>query len=92
MHRTIILAALLSAAPALAQPARNGNVWNGQSHEPTAGAVTGNEAAAGVAPSDAKTRQENHDLDVMGRQLTDKANRDAANSPGFPRPPNPSGR
>lgn len=70
-----------------APPARNANVYNGRAHQPTAG-VQGNEAAAGVATSDQQATQENHELDQIGRQLTDKANKDAATAPPQPRPPN----
>ena len=91
----LLLAALLLALPAAsprAQPARNGNVWNGESHEPAAGAVQGNEAAAGVAPPAQKAQQENHDLAVMDRTLTQRAKQDANQMPPPPQPPNATGR
>jgi hypothetical protein len=88
---TALLAALLPPGLALAQ-ARNGNVWDGRHHEPEAGTVRANERAAGIAPSQQQQTEQNQTLDQIGRQLTEKAQRDAATAPPPPRPPNPSGR
>ena len=78
--------------PARNVPARNANVWDGRHHEPAAGAVRAKERSAGIAPSGQQQDQQNDTLDRIGRQLTEKANRDAATAPPQPRPPNPSGR
>ncbi len=71
---------LVIAAVALAQPARNGNVWDGRAHQPSAG-VNGSEAAAGVAPSDNTVQRQDRDLDTMGQKLIDKAQQGAASAP-----------
>ncbi len=96
MHRlgyaSSLLAGLLLAVPAAAQPARNGNVYNGTAHEPAPGPVHGNESAAGVALPPQKAQQQNNELESLNKQLTDKANRDPAKGTPTPSPPNASGR
>ena len=49
-------------------PAREGNVWDHVSHQPSA-AVGGAEAAAGVAPSPRQAQQEDADLARINREL-----------------------
>lgn len=68
---------LLTGATAQAQPARIGNVWNGEAHQPSAGPEQNREGQAGVAPDDQTARRQQDDLDRMGRQLMDRAGADA---------------
>jgi hypothetical protein len=66
---------------AFAQPAREGNIYNGIDHQPTAGAVQSQEQAAGIAPSDARERAENGDLSTLDGLLLARAHRDARTAP-----------
>ncbi|CAH2598601.1 conserved exported protein of unknown function [Rhodovastum atsumiense] len=81
MPRLAFFATLLLPAVATGQPARNGNVWDGTAHQPGATGVEDSQRRAGVAPSDAQARQEEQDLDRIGRQLNDRAAQDAAAVP-----------
>jgi hypothetical protein len=96
---------LVALAPTIAAaqtarngPARNGNVWDGKAHQPTAADVTGRERQSGIAPPDPHARAQQEDLDRMGRQLTDRAAKVApvphTVQPGgvVPAPPSPPSR
>jgi hypothetical protein len=79
----LLLAALALPAtvslpiPAQAQPARIGNVWGGEAHEPIPGEVHGRERDAGVALSDQQAQEQQDELDRLGKQLSDQAAQDA---------------
>ncbi len=91
-YASALLAGLLLAIPAGAQPARNGNVYNGTAHQPAPGPVHGNESAAGVALPQQQEQQRNKEVETLNKQLTDKANHDPAKGTPTPPPPNASGR
>ena len=74
---TLCAVLLLPGTAVLAQPARNANRWDGQAHQPTAGSTHARESQAGVAPSDQHARQQDRDLNAIGKQLTDRAGQDA---------------
>lgn len=78
-----LAAAILVPAVAVAQ-ARNGNVYDGTAHQPTAG-VQQNERAAGVAPSQQTIQNQNADLDSMGRKLLNDARQNAHADPSAAR-------
>ncbi len=80
------LALLLAAGtPVLAQaPARNGNVWNGRSHEPDPGLVQQNEQSAGVALSPGQRQQENAVVEQEAKKLLQRAQ---PATPGTAQPP-----
>ncbi len=77
------MAALLMIAlpvAAHAQAAREGNVYNGVDHQPTAG-VAAQERQAGVAPSPGQVQSEDRTLDRLNGQLLNKAHQDAQKNP-----------
>jgi hypothetical protein len=76
--RLALLLPLLATSPALAQdvPTRNGNVWDGQRHEPTPGAVQNGERAAGIAVSPQRQRQQNDEVEQLNDELQLRARRD----------------
>ena len=75
------LAVLVVAMPIAAHAqARNGNVYDGTAHQPSAG-VVGQEQRAGVAPAPAQADAENHDLSRMNTALLQKAQHDAQQAP-----------
>jgi hypothetical protein len=65
----ILLSMAILAATAQAQPARNGNVWDGKSHEPAAGAVESQQRSAGVAPAPEKEKALNNEVDNTADKL-----------------------
>lgn len=73
-----VLAALplMGSIAAHAQPARIGNVWDGQRHEPTPGVVNSEEKSAGVAPPAAQQNQQADQLQQQSNQLIDKTKRE----------------
>jgi len=72
---------LIVSAGAHAQVAtREGNTYGGFDHQPTA-AVTGEERAAGVAPSPAQRQSEDQQLSTLNAQLLQKARKDAQKNP-----------
>ncbi len=79
----LFLAIGMVATPvaAFAQPAREGNIYNGMDHQPTAGAVQSQEQAAGIAPSNAREQDENRSLSMLNRQLLQRARKDAGTVP-----------
>lgn len=50
-------------------PAREGNIWGGVAHQPTAGGVQAEERAAGIAPPPQEQKVLNQDVDQLYRQL-----------------------
>ena len=73
MIRLALMLSLL-ALPAMAQdsaPAANANVYNSTSHQPSAGAVTSQEKAAGVAPADPQAL--NNTVESLDRQVQQNA-------------------
>jgi hypothetical protein len=62
---------------AFAQPARDGNVYNGMDHQPTAGVVHSQEESAGIALTPRREDAENRDLAALNQQLQQKAEQDA---------------
>lgn len=71
-----VAAGMLALPVAAHAQARNGNVYDGTAHQPTA-AVHSEERAAGVAPSNQREQAENHDLGAINNQLLQRANQDA---------------
>lgn len=75
----LVIAAVAWLTPAaLAQttvPARDGNRWNGISHQPTRAAIAAQERQAGVALTDEQKRQEDQELDRVARSLLQNADR-----------------
>ena len=68
-----ILIALMTAGPAVAQP-RNGNVWDGVAHQPSAPSVRSDEKVKEIHPSpQERTRQQEDVLDRMGRELLERS-------------------
>jgi len=68
-----ILIALMTAGPAVAQP-RNGNVWDGVAHQPSAPSVRSDEKVKEIHPSpQERTRQQDDVLDRMGRELLERS-------------------
>ncbi len=72
-----ILIALMIAGPAVAQP-RNGNVWDGAAHQPSAPSVRSDEKVKEIHPSpraspQERTRQQDDVLDRMGRELLERS-------------------
>jgi hypothetical protein len=81
---TILVAGLMAvgSGAALAQaPARNGNVWDGKSHQPSAGAVQSNENAAGVTPPQPQQQNENDFVEKQAKALVDKTHREVGEAP-----------
>src|SRR5262249_54994162 len=77
-HATLLAVALvLPAAASTQERTREGNIYNGQNHEPWAPGVYDSETAAGVAPSHQQLKRQDQDLDAMGQQLVDRAKRAA---------------
>jgi hypothetical protein len=76
-----LVAAALLATPfgALAQ-ARNGNVYDGTAHQPTAGVHT-EEQHAGVALPQGRVQAENRDLGQINNELMQRAHHDAQQNP-----------
>ena len=75
----LVLAAHTAAVAQM--PARNGNVWDGKSHEPPAGAVQSNENSAGVAPPAGQQQKENDFVENQAKALVDKTHRDVGEAP-----------
>ena len=71
-----ILIALMTAGPAVAQ-SRNGNVWNGVAHQPSAPSVRSDEKVKEILPSPQASPQEqtrqDHILDRLGRELLERS-------------------
>jgi len=68
-----ILIALMTTGPAVAQP-RNGNVWDGVAHQPSAPSVRSDEKVKEIHPSpQERTRQQDDVLDRMGRELLERS-------------------
>ncbi len=87
-----LLGGLSLAIPAGAQTARNANIYDGTAHEPSPGPVHSDEKAAGVGLTPQQTQQQNSEVETLDRELTERANRDAAQGTPAPQPPNASGR
>ena len=66
---SLALLLIASAAPALAQPAREGNIYDWRDHQPTEGSVQAKERAAGVAPPAAASAANGEAVDQLGKQL-----------------------
>lgn len=69
-------ALVLAAGAAQAQgapPTRNGNVYDGTAHEPSAPSVAGAERAEGVAPSEQRQKQEDREIEQLNRELQQRA-------------------
>jgi hypothetical protein len=64
-----LAAMLILPTVAWAQAAREGSIYNGQNHEPSAPGVRSGEAAAGVAPSQQQQRREDQDVEAIDRKL-----------------------
>ncbi len=77
--RTAVLVAAFAPALAFAQ-ARNGNVYDGTAHQPTAGVAT-EEKNAGVAPPPQVQANENRTLGTLDNELLTKAHQDAKSAP-----------
>jgi hypothetical protein len=71
-----ILIALMTAGPAVAR-SRNGNVWNGVAHQPSAPSVRSDEKVKEILPSPQASPQEqtrqHHILDRLGRELLERS-------------------
>jgi hypothetical protein len=67
----LVLAALLvpELRVALTEPARNGNIWDWQDHEPVPSEVQKKEQAAGIAPSPQQQQADDRELDSICRDL-----------------------
>jgi hypothetical protein len=80
----IVFAGLITIVSGVARaqaPARNGNVWDGKSHQPSAGAVRSNEHAAGIAPPQPQQQNENEFVEKQAKALVDKTHREVGQSP-----------
>ena len=78
----LIAGLVATGTAAMAQTAtRNGNVWDGKSHEPPAGAVQSNENTAGVAPPQAQQQNENDFVQNQAKALVDKTHREVGDAP-----------
>ena len=81
---TGLIAGLTAAAGGIAMaqaPARNGNVWDGKSHEPSAGAVQSNENAAGVTQPQAQQQIENDFVEKQAKALVDRTHNEVGDAP-----------
>jgi hypothetical protein len=81
MLASVGLASAGLAGVAHAQVAtREGNIWDGHDHQPTAG-VRAEEQRAGVAASPAQAQSEDQTLSRLNGQLLRKAQQDAKKAP-----------
>ena len=65
-----ILIALLTAGPAVAEPAsRNANVWDGVAHQPNPAIVHDQEKAAGFQPSSQEETKQDDVVERLAREL-----------------------
>lgn len=68
------LSALLVANAGMAQsPTRNGNVWNGQKHQPTEGEISSEEHNTRLAPTQQQRDTTDQELEQLNRQLLDQS-------------------
>jgi hypothetical protein len=67
-----ILIALMTAGPAVAQ-SRNGNVWGGVAHQPSAPSVRSDEKVKEILPSPQEQTRQDHILDRLGRDLLERS-------------------
>ena len=65
----ILAGVTLGSAPASAQPARNGDIYDGTAHQPTQGAVVRREDKAGVEPPPAVRQENRQTVDEISKQL-----------------------
>ncbi len=78
----IVLGATFATGAALAQPARNANVYNGTAHQPTQGEVTSKEKQDGLPPP--PPGDTTGAVDQLGQQLLHD---EAVDPPRAPPPP-----
>lgn len=65
-----ILIALMTAGPAVAQPAsRNGNVWDNVAHQPNPSIVRDNEKARGILASPQEQARQDETVEHLLREL-----------------------
>jgi hypothetical protein len=70
---SVILIALMTAGgPAVAQ-SRNGNVWGGVAHQPSAPSVRSDEKVKEILPSPQEQTRQDHILDRLGRELLERS-------------------
>ena len=70
----IILIVLLTAGPAVAQ-SRNGNVWGGVAHQPSASGVRSDDKAKGILASPQEQTGQGDILDRLARELLERSSR-----------------
>ena len=75
----ILLIGSLLAGAAVAQPRREGDIYNFRDHQPTEKQVRGSESRAGVAPSPAQRRDNKDEVDKLDRQLLKEEGQPAPN-------------
>ncbi|HKM62741.1 MAG TPA: hypothetical protein VJY39_09650 [Acidisphaera sp.] len=78
MRTAALVAIALLALPSVASAqgvvsAREGNIWNGTAHEPSALSVHSAERAAGVAEPPAQAQQQTRTVEQLDCQLTGQA-------------------
>jgi hypothetical protein len=76
----LLVGSLLLPTVAGAQATREGDIYNGQNHEPSPSQVRNGEAAAGIAPDQQQQRKEDQDIEAMERKLLENVKK----APGQP--------